>query len=184
MNKGASELSNKWSLATEKFFYYFLGLRKGDLSRQVEMMRARYPDDSPERLARRFIAAQIPLSLVGSVLVHGPLAVPATGPLFRFLGIASGTTVMVILNMTLLLQIALAYGYDIDDRARVKELLAVIGITGFASSSAFVIPQYMALEPGPRAVAGGATMVAASQALGEAAIKYFNRSTASENAPA
>ncbi len=122
-------------MATEKFFYYYMGLRKGDMRKQVAMMQSRYPDDSPERLARRFIAAQIPLSLVGSALVHAPTVVPMAGPAFRYLGLASGTTMMVILNMTLALQIGLLYGYEIDDQARLKELLSIIMATSFSSES-------------------------------------------------
>ncbi|MCB1858472.1 MAG: hypothetical protein KDI63_09380 [Gammaproteobacteria bacterium] len=174
MNHTTVDVSRHWNLATEKFFYYFLGLRKADLRRQVEMMQSRYPDDSPERLARRFIAAQTPLSLVGSALIHAPIAIPAAGPLLRLLGVASGTTVMMVLNMSLVLQIALAFGFDIDDRARLRELWAVVFTTGLASGSTVLLPQFAALNSAPRAVAGGTTVVAASRLIGEAAIHYFS----------
>ena len=167
--------AGNWSLATEKFFFYFLGLRKGDLRKQVEIMKARYPEEGPERLARRFIAAQVPLSLIGSALVHGPTVVPGMAPILRLLGAASGTTVMVILNMTLFLQIALLFGYDIDDRARVKELLAVIAATGLASGSTSLIPHFASMQPLFQSLAGGGTIVAASQLVGETAIRYFKR---------
>ena len=55
-----------WGLATEKYFYFFMGLRKGEIRKQVSMMRSRYPDDSPQQLARRFVSSQAPLSLFGS----------------------------------------------------------------------------------------------------------------------
>jgi hypothetical protein len=175
MTNDITNANNKWGIASEKFFYYCMGLRKGDLSKQVALMRSRYPDDSTERLARRFIAAQIPLSLVGSALIHVPAAIPAIGPAFRFLGLASGTTATMILNMTLLMQIALLYGYDIDDRARFKELMAVIAATGISSASTFVLPQLANLAPGIRAIAGGATIFTTAQLIGETAIKYFSR---------
>lgn len=175
MTNDITNAGNKWGIASEKFFYYCMGLRKGDLSKQVTIMRSRYPDDSTERLARRFIAAQIPLSLVGSALIHVPAAIPAIGPAFRFLGLASGTTATMILNMTLLMQIALLYGYDIDDRARFKELMAVIAATGISSASTFVLPQLANLAPGIRAIAGGATILTTAQLIGETAIKYFSR---------
>ena len=63
----------KLDLATEKFLYYCMGLRKGDMRSQVAMMKKRYPHDRPERLARRFIAAQTPLSMVSSALIHLPI---------------------------------------------------------------------------------------------------------------
>ena len=175
MTNDIANAHNKWGIASEKFFYYCMGLRKGDLSKQVALMQSRYPDDSTERLARRFIAAQIPLSLVGSALIHVPAAIPAMGPAFRFLGLASGTTATMILNMTLLMQIALLYGYDLDDRARFKELMAVIAATGISSASTFVLPQLANLAPGIRAIAGGATILTTGQLIGETAIKYFSR---------
>jgi len=172
----------KFSLATEKFFYYCMGLRKGVISQEVAIMQAQYPNDTPERLARRFIAAQIPLSMVSSALVHIPAVIPVAGPAFRFLGLASGTTLMMVLNMTLAMQIALIFGYDLDDRARIKELLAVITATGLASGSTSVVPQLSSLRPGLRAVAGSATIMTASQLIGEIALKYFSRKRIADGA--
>jgi len=168
-----------FDLATEKFFYYCMGLRKGDMRSQVAIMKARYPNDSRERLARRFIAAQTPLSMVSSALIHLPTMVPAMGPAFRFLGTASGTTLMMALNMTLVMQIALIYDHDIDDRARIKELVSVIAATGLASGSTVVIPQLSALSPRFRALAGSAAIMATSQLVGEIALKYFSRNQSS-----
>ena len=54
-----------WGLATEKYFYFFMGLRKGEIRKQVSMMKSRYPDDTPRQLARRFVSSQAPLSLLG-----------------------------------------------------------------------------------------------------------------------
>ena len=175
MNNDRTNSSGQWDLATEKFFFYYMGLRKGDLRNQVSIMQSRYPDESPEKLARKFISAQIPLSLAGSALIHIPTVVPTLGPAFRFMGLASGTTIMVVLNMTLIMQIALLYGYDINDRARLKELLAVVAATGLASSSTALIPQLAALTPGLKALTGGATIMTASQLIGEIAIRYFSR---------
>jgi len=176
MSNVKANATNQWSLATEKFFYYYMGLRKGDLRKQVAMMQSRYPDDTLEQLARRFISAQIPLSLVGSSLIHIPTVFPALGPAFRFMGLASGTTVMMILNMSLSMQIAMIYGHDIDDRARLKELLAIIAATGLTSSSTALMPQLASLAPGYKALTGGALITTTSQLIGELAIKHFSRS--------
>jgi hypothetical protein len=165
----------KFDLATEKFFYYCMGLRKGVISEEVTKMQSQYPDDTPERLARRFIAAQIPLSMVSSALVHIPTVIPAAGPAFRFLGLASGTTLMMVLNMTLAMQIALIFGHDLDDRARIRELFAVIAATGLASGSTSLVPQLSSLRPRLRAVAGSATIMTTSQLIGEIALKHFSR---------
>jgi len=174
----------QFDLATEKFFYYCMGLRKGVISEQVARMQSQYPNDTPERLARRFIAAQIPLSMVSSALVHIPTVIPVAGPAFRFLGFASGTTLMMVLNMTLAMQIALIFGHDLDDRARIKELLAVITATGLASGSTSLVPQLLSLRPRLRAFAGSATIMTTSQLIGEIALKYFSRKRIADSAQA
>ena len=168
----------KFDLATEKFFYYCMGLRKADMLNQVGMMRARYPDDTPERLSRRFIAAQTPLSMVTSALIHLPTVIPVAGPAFKFLGMASGTTLMMVLNMTLVMQIALIHGYDLNDRARIKELFAVIAATAAATSSTALIPQLATLRPGLRAIAGSTAIMTTAQLVGEVALKYYGRAQA------
>jgi hypothetical protein len=172
----------KLDLATEKFFYYCMGLRKGEMRNQVESMKSRYPDETPERLARRFIAAQTPLSMVSSVLIHLPSVIPVAGPAFRFLGLASGTTLMMVLNMTLVMQIALIFDYDLDDRARIKELIAVIAATAAAASSTMLVPSIASLRPGLRALVGSATIMTTAQLIGEIALKHFSRRQATPDA--
>ena len=176
--------NEKLDLATEKFFYYCMGLRKGDMRGQVAAMKSRYPNDTPERLARRFIAAQVPLSMVSGALVHLPTVIPVAGPAFRFLGLASGTTLMMVLNMTLVMQIALIFGYDIDDKARIKELLAVIAATGLASGSTALVPRLASLRPRLKAVVGGAAIMTTSQLVGEIALMHFKRKQITSNVQA
>lgn len=165
--------SKPWGLAMEKFFYFFMGLRKGEIRKQVAMMKALYPEDDAHRMARRFVGSQAPLSLLGGALLQAPKLIPATAPpVLKLLGIATGASVMVRLNMTLLLQIALLFGHDIDDRARLKEMAAIIAATGLAGGAS-LLPQLAALTPTYKALAGGAAIAAVSQALGEAAIAYY-----------
>ena len=54
MNQEIATTPRLWGLATEKYFYFFMGLRKGEIRKQVAMMKSRYPDDTPRQLARRF----------------------------------------------------------------------------------------------------------------------------------
>jgi len=175
--------NQKLDLATEKFFYYCMGLRKGDMRKQVEMMKLRYPEDTPERLARRFIAAQMPLSMFSSALIHLPTVIPVAGPAIRFLGVASGATLIMVLNMTLVMQIALIFDYDIDDRARIKELLAVIATTAAATGSTMLVPQLASLRPRLRAVAGSAAMITTAQLIGQTALRHFSRAQATSDEP-
>jgi hypothetical protein len=169
-----------WGLSTEKFFYFFMGLRKGEIRKQVQMMQTRYPDDDPARLARRFVASQAPLSLLGGTLMHLPMLVPSLGPPLKLLGIAMGSSVMIRLNMSLLLQIAMLYGHDIDDRARLKEIAAIIAASGLASGTS-LLPHIFNLEPRSKAVLGGASVVTVSQLLGAAAIRYYGGDAAAGN---
>jgi hypothetical protein len=174
MTKHALAAGPHWGLSTEKFFYFFMGLRKGEIRKQVQMMRELYPGDDAKQLARRFVTAQVPLSLLGGALMHLPILVPAIGLPLKLAGIAVGSSVMIRLNMTLLLQIAMLYGHDIDDRARLKEMGAIIAASGLASGTS-LLPRVLNLEPRTKALVGGAAVMTVSQLLGEAAIRYYSR---------
>ncbi len=164
-----------WGLSTEKFFYFFMGLRKSEIRKQVQMMKEQYPDDDPTQLARRFVSGQAPLSLLGGALMHLPMLVPALGPPLKLVGIAMGSSVMIRLNMTLLLQIALLFGHDIDDRARLKEMAVIIAASGLASGTS-LLPHVFNLEPRTKAIVGGTSVIAVSQLIGETAIRYYSHS--------
>jgi hypothetical protein len=180
MAKRALASTPHWGLTTEKFFYFFMGLRKGEIRKQVQMMQARHPDEDPEQLARRFVSAQVPLSLLGGALMHLPILVPVLGTPLKLAGIAMGSSVMVRLNMTLLLQIAMLYGHDIDDRARLKEMAAIIAASGLASGTS-LLPYVFNLEPRNKAILGGASVITVSQLLGISAIRYYGRKTTVRN---
>ncbi|MDJ0808335.1 MAG: hypothetical protein QNJ78_16075 [Gammaproteobacteria bacterium] len=178
MSKQLVSESNPWGLSWEKFFYYFMGLRKGELRKDIDTLRNQYPDDDSDQLARRVVNAQVPLSLAGGIILQIPWLLPGVGPALKLLGVSMGASVMVILNMTMLLQIALIYGQDIDDRARLKEMLAIIAASGLAGGAS-ALPHLSALHPGYKALVGGTAVTTVSQLLGEAAIRYYR--SASQN---
>jgi hypothetical protein len=163
-----------WGLTIDEFFYFFMGLRKGEIRKQVRTLQERYPDESPHQLARRCITAQWPLSLMGGALLHVPALFPVLGPATKALGVATGASVMIRLNMTMLLQIALLYGYDIDSRARLKEMVAIIVASGLNSSSS-MFTHLLDLNRYYKALMGGATVMSANQVIGEAALLYYSR---------
>ena len=177
--------SSPWGLSWEKFFYYFMGLRKGELLKDIAMMREQYPDDDAHQLAKRVVNAQVPLSLAGATLLQVPWLIPGISPIVKFLGVSMGAGVMVILNMTMVLQIAHIYGYDIYDRARLKEMFAIIAASGLAGGSS-ALPHLSTLQPGYRALVGGTAVTALSRLIGEAAIRYYGGDAAegAESAPA
>ena len=180
MSQELAAASKQWGLATEKYFYFFMGLRKGEIRKQVAMMKSRYPDDSPHELARRFVTSQAPLSLLSGALFHAPMFVPTIGPAIKLLGIAVGSSLMVRLNMTLVLQIALLFGHDIDSRARLKELAAIIAATGLATSTS-QLPKLADYSLHYKGIVGGAAVMTASQLIGEIAIQYYGRRATAED---
>lgn len=179
MNQEIAAAPKLWGLATEKYFYFFMGLRKGEIRKQVAMMKSRYPEDSPHQLARRFVASQAPLSLLSGALFHAPMLVPTIGPAIKLLGIAAGSSLMVRLNMTLVLQIALLFGRDIDSRARLKELAAIIAATGLTTYTS-QLPQLADYSLHHKGIIGGAAVMTMSQIIGETAIQYYGRGAATE----
>ena len=162
-------------LAVDKFFYFVMGLRKGEIRKRVDRMKARYPGQSPEELARHFIHAQAPLSVLAGALMHAPILVPALGPALKVLGMAGGTAVMMKINMALMLEIATLFGHDIDEHERVKEMGAVMALTGLSSGTS-MIPEMFSMKPHFKFLAGGLTVVTVSQLIGEAAIRYYGGS--------
>ncbi len=166
---------------TDRFMYFFLGLRKGEIRRRVATLRSHHPDESPQELARRLIAIQAPLSLMGGTLLQVPVFIPAIGTPLKLLGLASGTAVMMRMHMALLLEIAHLFERDIDDVARVKEMAAVIAATGLTSGIPFLFKRF-SLKPAYAMISGGMTASTISELIGEAAIRYYSIEKAREEA--
>jgi hypothetical protein len=159
---------------TDKFFYFFMGLRKGEIRRRVKKLQDEFPNESPEQLARELIAAQIPLSLLGGTLIHAPMYIPGIGPVVKMFGVAGGATVIIRMHLTLILEIAMLFGHDIDEKHRLKEMAAVVAASGLVSGSTLV-SEYFALKPYLAILAGGMSITLLSQVIGEAAIRYYSK---------
>ena len=158
--------------ATDKFFYFFFGLRKGEIRRRVAMLRARHPEEDPEQLARRLVAAQAPLSLLGGALLHVPMFLPNVGPILKLLGVAGAATAMMRMHISLLLEIALLFGRDIDERARLAEMATVIAATGLVAGTPW-LSRALSLGPVSALVTGSMTVSSVSQLIGDTAIRYY-----------
>lgn len=179
MNKNLVYSVDMQSHATDKFFYFFMGLRKGEIRRRVASLKAEFPDRSPEQLARQLIAAQTPLSLIGGALLHVPMFVPGIGPALKLLGLAGGATVIIRMHLFLVLEIAMLFGQDIDERARLKEMASVVAASGLASASTMA-SEALSLKPYIALLAGGIAVTVISKAIGEAAIRYYGGSSAAK----
>jgi len=159
------------SILADQFFYFFLRLRKQRIRKVVDALNARYPEDTPEQKARRLIEAQIPLSFLGGTLMHLPRVFPVPHLTFEFLGFVGGTSALTRMHLYLILEIALLYGKDIDDEARVPEMVSVVAATGLAAGASLLAGAANVLMPIPL---GGITASIAARMIGDEAVRYYS----------
>ncbi len=157
----------------DDFFYFFLRLRKQRVCCIVQMMKERYPEDTPEELARRLIASSSTLSFIGGTLMHLPALIPGIGQALTLLGVVGGASALTRMHLYLILEIALVYGKDIEDEARVPEMAAVVAATGAAAAAPLLV-HALELNPLYAIPAGGLTATAVTRLIGERAIKLYS----------
>lgn len=161
-------------LATDQFLYFFLRLRKGEVRRVVQRAQAIYPGETPDKLARRLVNTQSTLSFLGGTLLHLPQLLPVAGSALKFAGFAGGASIMTRMHLYLILEIALLYGLDIDDQARVPEMMAIVAASGIAATSPLLVH---ALKWHPLAAipTSGLTVLTMTQLIGAAAIRHYSK---------
>jgi hypothetical protein len=161
-------------MVTDEFLYFFLRLRKGEVRRVVQRVKSLYPDDSPEQLARHLINTQSVLSFVGGSILHLPQLVPMAGNVWKLAGFAGGASIMTRMHLYLILEIALLFGHDIEDKARVPELIGVIAASGASAATPYLVGQ---LQWNPLAAipASGVTASLVTQIIGAEAIRIYKR---------
>lgn len=157
---------------TDDFLYYFLRVRKDRARKAVKRLSDQYPDETPRRLARRVIASKVQLSMIGGTFTHLPMLIPGVGQALQFLGFVGGTSMMTRMHLSLILEIALLYGKDLDDKARVGEMAAVVAAVGLGTAAPFLV---RILEVNPLYALPAAALSAATvtQIVGESAIKLY-----------
>ncbi len=170
----AQDLTSRQSILADQFFYFFLRLRKNRIRAVVEAVNTGYPEESAEQKARRLIEAQTPLSFLGGTLIHLPMLIPGLGQVFQFLGFVGGTSAITRMHLYLILEIALLYGMNIDDEARVPEMLAVVAATGLAAGAP-LLANVLDINPLLSLPAGGITAYAAARMIGEEAIRHYSK---------
>jgi hypothetical protein len=160
-------------LATDQFFYFFLRLRKSEIRRTVEALRARYPNETPKQLSRRLIDSHSRMALIGGAFSYLPFVLPWVGRALRLAGVIGTTSMLTRMHLYLILEIALVHGHDIDDEARVPEIAAVVGATGLAAGTPLLLD---ALEWTPL-LGLPVSMLSASaitQAIGDTAVRLYS----------
>ena len=176
MTKDNADPQHLQSILTEEFFYFFLSLRKTRIHKVVEDLQARIPDETPEQLARRLISAQSQLSFLGGALMHVPMLIPGLSQMLQLLDFVGGASILTRMHLYLILEIALLYGRDIDDQARVPEMVAVVGATLLAAGAPLLM-QALDLHPLLSLPAAGLTASAMTQLIGERAIRLYRESS-------
>ena len=140
----------------------------------VADINARFPAESVEQRARRLIADQTRLSLLGGLILDLPAMIPGVGHALQILGFVGGTSALVRMHLYLILQIALLYGNDIDDQARVPEMLAVVAGTSLAVGAPFVA-DVLGLHPLWSMITGSLAVLSMSRLIGKSAIRYYSQ---------
>jgi hypothetical protein len=164
---------NFQGLATDQFFYFFLRLRKSEIRRTVQTLRARYPDESPEQLSRRLIDSHSRVALIGGALSYLPCMLPWVGQALKLAGVVGTASMLTRMHLYLILEIALVHGHDIDDEMRVPEMAAVVGVTGLAAGTPLL---FDALEWTPLLglPASMLSASAATQVIGDTALRLYS----------
>ena len=170
----APPLPAKQSRLTDDFLYFFLRLRKDRIRKVVADINDRYPEEAVEQRARRLIAAQAQLSFLGGLILDLPTMIPVIGHAVKILGFVGGTSALVRMHLYLILEIALLYGKDIDDEARVPEMAAVVAGTGVAVGAPF-LADVLGFHPLVSMATGGVAALTMSRLIGESAIRYFSQ---------
>lgn len=167
--KTSNELQSQF---TDDFFYFFLRVRKERVRKVVQRLRTQYPDESPEELARRLISSQSALSFLGGSLLQLPMLLPGIGQAWKLLGFVGGTSVLTRMHLYLILEIALLFGKDIDDQARVPEMSAVVAAVGVGASAPFLV-SVLELNPLYALPAAALSSATVTQLVGESAIRLY-----------
>jgi hypothetical protein len=162
------------SLAVDEFLYFFVQIRKHRIRTVVQGLQQRFPDETPAQLARRLIASHAELSFLGGSLLHVPMLLPGIGHVLKLLGFVTGAAALTRMHLYLILEIALLYGRDIDDAARVPEMMAVVAATGLAVSAP-LLSEVLSVTPLIAIPAAGLTATALTQMIGNAAIELYSR---------
>jgi len=171
-------------LLVDQFLYFFLRLRKNEIRRVVQKVQTLYPNDTPEQLARRLINTQCALSFIGGSLLYLPQLFPLAGNVLKIAGFAGGASILTRMHLYLILEIALLYGHDIEDQARVAEMMAIVSATGLTAATPFVVSglnwNRFASIP-----TSGITVATMTQLIGVAAIQLYSskRLRAPEQSP-
>ncbi|NBC13484.1 MAG: hypothetical protein GVY09_09095 [Gammaproteobacteria bacterium] len=175
----ARSVGRRQSLAAEEFFYFFLRLRKNEIRRTVRQLEQQFPDEDLRRRARRLVDAKTGLAALGGGLLYVPSLFPAAGQVLKLAGVVGAASMLTRMHLYLILEIAAVYGEDIDDLARVPELIAVVAATGMGGAAPQLLAGYQA-APWVSVGAGTLSMATVTRLIGLAATRFYAKRRAQD----
>lgn len=184
MNREVSTVTKTQNIMTDDFFYFFLQLRKPRIRTVVERIRKLHPEMTREQLAEQLIESTSSLSLVAGSLVGIPLMFPGLHVFLRYFGLVAGSAVITRMHLYLILEIALIYGKDIDDPARVPEMIAVVAATEAAVALPPIALKVLNVAPVVSIITSGLTATALTRLIGRFAKEYYVKQTSANNGAA
>lgn len=167
--------NNLQSIYVDEVLFFFMRIQKCHCRHMVGRLKRKHPSDTAIKLANRIVNAQVMLSFTASVLSNVPSVISSGNKPLRIIGIAGGSVILSRMHISLILKIALLFGKDIDDNARVPEIIAVIAatipallVTGsgrYQSNTSSIVSFATA----------GAMGAATAYIIGKAAISYYSK---------
>lgn len=170
--KPRARQDRRQSLVVEEFFYFFLRLRKNEVRRMAQVLAARYPDEAPERNAHRLIESKASLSLLGGALLNAPFLIPGLGQTLRLTGVVGAGSMLTRMHLYMILEIAHLFGEDIDDSARVPEMVAVVAATGLGAAAPSLLTAY-GMKPILMIPTGALSMTVVTRLIGASAVRFY-----------
>jgi hypothetical protein len=170
---GTHSLGRRQYLGVEEFFYFFLRLRKNEVRRTVRDLEQRYPEDDLATRAGRLTNAKLGLALLGGTLLYLPGLFPTLGQALKLAGVVGAGSMLTRMHLYLILEIACVYGEDIDDVARVPEMIAVVAATGLGASAPSLLGA-LQINPTYTVAAGSISMATTTKLIGSAAIRFYS----------
>jgi hypothetical protein len=110
------------------------------------------------------------------------MLLPGVGAVIKMIGTVGATSVLTRLHLYLILEIALVYGKDIDDKARVTEMAAVAAVTGLGAAAPMLV-KVLGMHPVYTLPAGALSASAATRIIGDTAIKLYSGELKSHYVP-
>jgi hypothetical protein len=181
MTREVSTVTKTQSITTDDFFYFFLQLRKPRIRTVVERVRKLHPEMTREQLADQLIESTASLSLVAGSLVSLPFMFPGLHGFLRYFGLVAGSAVITRMHLYLILEIALLYDKDIDDPARMSEMIAVVAATEAAIALPPIALQLLNIAPVVSIITSGLTATVLTRLIGRFAKDHYVKQISSSN---